>query len=237
MRVAAFQRLQVLDDAPAVIARIVDDLSDASLHADLAIFPECHLLGHSYDPTTIDARAIDVEDSRWRAVLAPLAPIATTIVLGTFERRADGVTNSALVIERGRIVGRYAKRHPNEPGVTAGNASPIFDRDGVRYGVNICNDANDPGAAQVLADQGATVICYPLDNMLSPATAAKWRSRSVDNLRARARQTGCWIVSADVTGSRGALLSHGCTMIIRPDGTIAARVAENVEGIAIHDVA
>lgn len=209
MRIAAFQRLRVEDDAAAVVARIVDDLTRADTRMDLAVFPECHLLGHSYDPATIAARAIDVEDDRWRAILAPLAPVATTVILGSFERRADGVTNSAFVIERGRVVGRYAKRHPNEPGVVAGRASPVFERDGVRYGINICNDANHPDAARSLADQGARVICYPLDNMLSPDTAARWRSRSVENLRARAVQTGCWIVSADTTGSQGALLSHG----------------------------
>ncbi len=235
-RIAAFQRLRVEDDAAAVIARIVDDLTRADMSMDLAVFPECHLLGHSYDPATIAARAIDVEDDRWRAILAPLAPVATTVILGSFERRADGVTNSAFVIERGRVVSRYAKRNPNEPGVVAGRASPVFERDGVRYGINICNGANHPDAARSLADQGARMICYLLDNMPPPDTTARWRSRSVENLRARAVQTGCWIVSADVTGSCGARLSHGCTMIVRPDGTIAARVAEGVEGVAIYDV-
>ncbi len=119
-RIAAFQRLRVEDDAAAVIAQIVDDLTRADMSMDLAVFPECHLLGHSYDPATIAARAIDVEDDRWRAILAPLAPVATTVILGSFERRADGVTNSAFVIERGRVVSRYAKRNPNEPAWSRG---------------------------------------------------------------------------------------------------------------------
>lgn len=236
MRIAAFQRMPVFDDAATVVARIVGDLSQAQSRVDLAVFPECHLLGHSYHPATIAARAIDVAEDRWHAILAPLAPIATTVILGSFERNADGITNSALVIERGCVVGRYAKRHPNEPGVVAGSASPVFDHQGMRYGINICNDANHANAAQRIADQGAAVICYPLDNMLPPDIAARWRSRSIENLQARARQTGCWIVSADVTGSQGPLLSHGCTMIVRPDGSIAARVAEGVEGVAIYDI-
>lgn len=44
-------------------------------------------------------------------------------------------------------------------------------------------------------------------------------------------------MSADVTGPQGAFVSHGRTAIVRPDGTIAARVVENVEGVAIDDVA
>jgi predicted amidohydrolase len=237
VRIAAFQRVQVFDDAEAVVARIVADLSCADMGGvDLAVFPECHLLGHSYDPATIEARAIDVDDERSRAVFAQLAPVTATVILGSFERGAVGVTNSALVIENGRVIGRYAKCHPNEPGVVAGNLSSVFVRGGTAYGINICNDANYAEVAGELADHGATVICYPLNNMLSPNTAERWRARSIENLRARAQQTGCWIVSADVTGSHGALLSHGCTMIVRPDGTIAARVAEGVEGVAIYDV-
>ncbi len=237
MRIAAFQRVPVFDDAASVVARVVADLSRANMRGvDLAVFPECHLLGHGYDPSTIAARAIDLEDERWRAMLAVLAPVAATVILGSFERAPDGIANCALVIERGCVVGRYAKRHPNEPSVVAGDASPVFARAGVRYGINICNDANYSETARKLADQGAAMICYPLNNMLSPETAERWRGRSVENLRARARETGCWIVSADVTGSHGALVSHGCTMIVRPDGTIAARVAEGTEGVAIHDV-
>jgi predicted amidohydrolase len=142
VRIAAFQRVQVFDDAEAVVARVLADLSCADMGGvDLAVFPECHLLGHSYDPATIEARAIDVEDERSRAVFALLAPVTATVILGSFERGAAGVTNSALVIENGRVVGRYAKRHPNEPGVVAGTLSPVFVRGGTAYGINICNDA------------------------------------------------------------------------------------------------
>lgn len=69
--------------------------------------------------------------------------------------------------------------HTNEPGIVAGRATPVFDRDGVRYGVSISNDANYPETAQALADHGAAVICQPLDTMPSPGTAAGWHGRSV----------------------------------------------------------
>lgn len=87
-------------------------------------------------------------------------------------------------------MGRYAKAHPNEPGVIAGSDFPTFLRSGVRYGVNICNDANHPGTAQRIADQAARVILYPLNNMRPSATADRWREKSLANLVDRARQTG-----------------------------------------------
>ena len=58
--------------------------------------------------------------------------------------------------------------------------------------------------------------------MLPVATADRWRARSVDNLVARARQTGCWVAAADVTGTAGDLISFGCTAIVAPDGKLVA---------------
>jgi len=123
-----------------------------------------------------------------------------------------------------------------EPGVTAGSDFPTFLRSGVRYGVNVCNDANHPGTAQCIADQDAQLILYPLNNMLPPETADRWREKSLANLIDRARQTGCWVASADVTGTSGNLVSHGCTAIVTPEGSVVARVPELEEGVAVYDV-
>ena len=76
-----------------------------------------------------------------------------------------------------------------------------------------------------LREQGARLICYPLNNMLVPATADRWRHKSVDNLRARAIETGCWVAASDVVGTARNKLSHGCTCIVNPDGIVVARVA------------
>lgn len=130
----------------------------------------------------------------------------------------------------------YAKNHPNERDFLPGEASPVFSKGPVSYGVNICFDANFPTSAMRLRDSGAQLICYPLNNMLAPATADRWRARSIGNLQDRARETGCWVASSDVVGQRGDKLSHGCTCIVNPDGVIVARVEEGVEGVAMHDV-
>ena len=43
-------------------------------------------------------------------------------------------------------------------------------------------------------------------------------------------------MSADVTGAHDGLVSYGCTMVVRPDGTIAARLTESEEGVAVFDL-
>jgi predicted amidohydrolase len=236
MRLAVFQCPVMRDDAAGATRYAAEALAAAGGDAiDLAVFPEAFLLGHSYEPDEIAKRA-----GRAAAAIADFCAgmrgVATTIVIGTFERRGEVIVNAALVIERATIVGRYAKAHPNEPGATAGREMPIFDRSGMPFGINICADANHPDTAQRAADAGAGLIVYPLDNLLPHAVAQRWRARSVDNLVARARQTGCWIASADVVGETGTARSFGCTAIVRPGGTIVARVPEDIAGVACYDL-
>jgi predicted amidohydrolase len=237
MRVAAFQQRPIFDDPDAAADRLVRDLLWADDQGvELALFPECSLLGHSYEQVVIEKRAIRADDEIWQTLLTRLQPISTAAILGFFERGAKGITNTAALVEGGRITGRYAKAHPNEAGVEAGNNFPVFSRASVTFGINICHDANFSEPAKRLADQGATLICYLLNNIMQPATAEVWRTRSVDNLKARARQTRCWIMSADVVGEVDGRVSHGCTTIIRPDGMIVARIDEGAEGAAVYDL-
>jgi predicted amidohydrolase len=235
MRVAAFQRAPTTDSARAVGA-LLDDLAWADAHAvDLALFPECHLVGHAYDRPTIAARASRLDGDFIAALLGRVGRVRATAVVSLFEARSEGVFNTALVIAEGRIVGGYSKAHPNEEGVTPGDAFPVFEGE-LPFGINICNDANHPAGAYRLARAGARLICYPLCNIMRPEVAEAWRTRSVENLRRRALETGCWVVSADVAGRQGARLSYGCTMIVRPDGEIVERASEMVEAVILHDL-
>jgi len=237
MYIAAFQRHAIFDDMDQVCNVLERDLRwAASEGIQIALFPETFLLGHSYDPQVIAARADRLANGGLKMLCSRLAWADSTVIVGAFERRDDLMTNSAFVIEHGRVIGRYAKAYPNEPTVVAGTDYPVFRRSGLRYGINICNDANQPTAAQRLADQGTSLILYPLNNMLPSETAAQWRERSMDTLRARARQTGCWVASADVTGRHGQSMSYGCTVIISPDGRIVSRASEGRDGVAVYEI-
>ena len=237
MRIAAIQCQAIADDPDRACATIAQRLRWADEEAvDLVLFPEAFLLGHSYDPATIRSRALAASDSALTQLCESVAAARATLVVGAFDMAQGQVFNSALVIERGHVVGRYSKAYPNEPGVTAGSDFPTYVRSGTRFGINICNDANHADAAERIASQHASLIVFPLNNMLPPDTAEVWREKSMANLIARARQTGCWIASADVTGRAGALASFGCTAIVSPDGRVVARVPEMVEGMALYDL-
>lgn len=239
LRVAAFQRFPKFDDVAGTGEALLEDLRWANERSvDLALFPECYLQGYDlYDPTTFARRSLSLDDRALLDVLARFGPqIRTTAVIGLIERRAATIYNSAIVVADGKVMGRYAKAHPNEKGISAGLDFPIFTVSEWPFGINICNDANYPAAAEQVAKQGARLLCYPLNNMLKPSVAAEWRSRSVGNLRARAIQTRCWVMSADVAGNHSDLMSYGCTLIVRPDGQVVARANELEEGVALFDL-
>lgn len=237
IRIAAFQRRPIHDDIGEVTRRMLDDLRRcAAQGVQLAIFPECYLQGYTTDARTIARRAVAVDSVPFRRFASALSALPVDALIGFIERRAEGYYNSAAVLRGGALLGVYAKNHPNEQAFLPGGDSPAFETGRLRYGINICNDANFSESAQRLTALGARLICYPLNNMLRAATAEAWRERSVANLRARAVETGCWVVSSDVVGSEGDRISHGCSCIVRPDGTVAARVPEDAEGVVMHDI-
>jgi predicted amidohydrolase len=236
MRIAAVQCFNIPGNAGRVGDVIVQRLRWADKEGvELIVFPEAFLLGYSYDHNTIRSRA-NAAASAIAALCKRVAEFRSTLVVGAFELVNGQVFNSAIVIETGQVVGRYSKAYPNEPGVAAGSEFPTFRRSGVRYGINICNDANYPNVSQRIADQDAHLILYPLNNMLRYETADRWREKSIANLIDRARQTGCWVVSSDVTGTSGDLMSWGCTAIVTPDGHVVSRVPELNKGMAVYNI-
>lgn len=238
MRVAAFQRFARFDDAETVGASLRRDLVWADTQGiDLAVFPEAYLQGHSYDRVIIARRATTVDGPLVQTLLATLAGIQTTAILGFFEQRGSAIFNSAMVVERGAIAGVYAKAYPLEDGCTPGTDYPVWDKKAWRFGINVCNDTNHPDAAARLQAQGANLIVVPINNILRPKKADLCRELAVETLQNVARRTGCWVVSADVTGpGNHGWFSYGCTLIARPDGTVVSRAKELAEDVAVFNL-
>ena len=238
LRLASFQRQPNFNDVPGTVERLLADLrwcDDRDIH--LAVFPECYLQGYSRDRQVLRQRALALDSDAFGEVLATLASIRCTIVLGVIERRRSGLYNTAAVIRSGKLLGTYSKTHPNEEAFEAGSNYPVFNILGWSFGINICNDANFPDAALRLSRQGARILCYPLNNMLRPRNADEWRKKSIENLKQIAATTGCWVVSSDVVGRHDDLVSYGCTCIVSPDGQVVERADEGHEGIVSFDLA
>lgn len=235
--VAAVQCAPLFDDVAGASAHILACARRATdARAQIILFPEAWLQGHSYAAEKVARRALPVDDPAILDLAERLGALPITAVIGFFERRGDLIHNSAMVIADGRVIGSYAKHDPREGGCTPGTDRPLFDCAGWSFAISICRDTRSPDLARDLAERGAKLLCYPLGNMLPPDIAAQNRRFTLDCHAPRARETGCWILSADVVGTHDGWHAHGNTRLLDPAGEIVAEVPEGECGMIVASI-
>ena len=164
LRLMVAQINVTVGDVAGNAARIVDCLAEARRRGvDLAVFPELAVCG--YPPEDLLLRPSFLE-----ATEAAVADIARhtqglTALVGYAQRQED-LYNAAAVLHDGRQAGVYHKQYlPNysvfdeERYFRRGQSAPLFERDGLRLGVNICEDVWYPaGPYDLQARAGAEVL-------------------------------------------------------------------------------
>ncbi len=161
-------------------------------------------------------------------------------------RTEDGarIWNRTHVISpQGRIVARYDKLHTFD--VALGGAgdfiesravSPgergavVCDAAGHSLGLSICYDLRFAYLFRALAGAGADVLMIPAS--FSPITGPlHWEVL----LKARAIETGSFVVAAAQCGTRDGVLTYGQSRILSPMGEVLA-AAGDAEGVILADI-
>lgn len=89
-------------------------------------------------------------------------------------------------------------------------------------GMTICFDLRFPALHRALADRGASVLTVPAAFTLA-TTRAHWEVL----LRARAIETGCWVLAANQGGGHpDGTVSGGQSMVVSPWGEVVAQAPE-----------
>jgi predicted amidohydrolase len=240
LRIGACQTPELLDDVPAALALIESFAARPEASGvDVLLFPECFLQGYLVTPEHLARTAFDLTSPGFAAILARLAPIRPALVLGMIERRGHDWFNTAAVISRGTVLGAYRKTClvDGERAFTAGDDHPVFDVDGVRFGINICYDTRFPAPAAAVAAQGARVLLVPSQNMMRRPSAEHWKPLHNTIRAERARETGMWVISADVTGRRdNDRIGYGPTSVISPSGVVVAQVEPLTVGMVTAEI-
>jgi predicted amidohydrolase len=227
-----------VDAAVGVVHDFARQADDAGV--DLLLFPEGFLQGYLVTDDHVGRYAYEVDSAGFAAVLARLAAIRQMLVLGVIERDGDRFHNTALVIDGGRVLGAYRKVYltAGESVFTPGDAYPVFDHKGVRFGINICYDSRFPEAAAGVAAGGARVLLVAAQNMMRRDRAVEWQEQHNRIRVLRVRETGMWLVSADVTGERDdTRIGLGPTCVINPAGEVTAQVPAGTTGMVTADIA
>jgi predicted amidohydrolase len=177
------------------------------------------------DPVLAGLREIAARDGLWIAI-GSLA-IRTDDADGRFANR------SFVIGPDGQIMARYDKIHMFDVTVTEtetyresaafrpGDRAVVLRTPFAKLGLTVCYDVRFPHLHRALAHAGAEVILAPA--AFSPVTgAAHWEPL----LRARAIETGCYVLAAAQTGLHPSLVeapprrTHGHSLIVSPWGEV-----------------
>lgn len=225
------------------ISEAVTHLAKVSARAEAAgvsllVFPEGYLQGYLLAQQEICDAAINLSSPQFEDVLAQFPAYGPMIVVGLIEEDAGQFFNTAIVVNAGSLIGRYRKKHllPAERGYAPGTDCPVFEVDGLRFGISICYDTNFPDTARDIADAGASLIVCCANNMMPRATAEIYKDVHNSERASRCRETSLWLASSDVTGERGDMVSWGPAAIITPAGEVVAQLALNGTGLLTFDI-
>jgi len=189
---------------------------------DILCFPECFLQGYILNETKARKESLDFGSNKFQDILQIIDNSSTTVILGVIEKDGNHLYNTAVVIEDGKLIGKYRKQYllNKEIFFTGGNSNPVFEKNGIKFGINICSDTRYPNSCEKLAKKGAKILFFPLNNSLPHLIANKWKDKHRQYWINRAKENLCWVVTADVVEESQTNTGYGFTMVINPDGKV-----------------
>lgn len=151
--------------------------------------------------------------------------------------------NAASVLQGGRIVATYCKRElPNyqvfderryfASGRDAGLAAVVFEVGGVRFGLNICEDAWFDEPPRLAKQAGAEVLCVI---NASPFHLAKSEERE-QRMAACAKACGMPLLYVHLVGSQDEMVFDGASFAVDAQGRVGARSPSFEEAVDVLDV-
>ncbi len=151
--------------------------------------------------------------------------------------------NAASVLEGGRVTATYCKRElPNyqvfderryfASGRDAGQGAVVFDAGGMKFGLNICEDAWFDEPARAAKAAGAQVLCVL---NASPFHLGKVEERE-HRMAERVRDVGLPLLYVHLTGGQDEVVFDGASFALDASGTVAARAPMFEESLSIVEV-
>ena len=151
--------------------------------------------------------------------------------------------NAASVLAGGRVLATYCKRElPNYQvfderryflsGRDAGLSPVVFEVQGLKFGINICEDAWFDEPAQSAKAAGAQVLCVL---NASPFHLGKVAERE-ERMAERARAVGMPLLYAHLSGGQDEVVFDGASFAVDALGQVAARAPMFEEALLFVDV-
>jgi predicted amidohydrolase len=241
---AALIQLNVTDDPARNLAGTVAMIRDAADQgASFVLTPEvtnCVSTSRTHQREVLQHEGDDITLAALRDVAREKAIWLLIGSLGLKTDDADGrfANRSFMIDPTGKIIARYDKIHMfdvdidttesyrESAGYRPGEKSVVVETSFGKIGMSICYDMRFPLLYQALADAGAEILTLPA--AFSPVTgAAHWHVL----LRARAIETGCFVVAPAQTGEHQSdtnktRFTYGHSLAVAPWGEVLVDAGE-----------
>ncbi|MDK6259516.1 carbon-nitrogen hydrolase family protein [Corynebacterium frankenforstense] len=247
MRIAAAQILSTGDPEKNLVTVTEAVREAAAGGARVVVLPEAS--SQAFGTGRLDERAEELDGPFAEGVRAVAEETGTVVVVGMFRpadqafhdgRTVNRVFNTALIVGDG-VDEHYDKVHTYDAfdyeesaTVKPGGRVVTFDVDGVRLGVAICFDLRFPELFRELACRGAHAVVVPTSWADGPGKLEQWLLVT----RARAMDTGCYIVGADQAlpeGETDGPTGVGHSVVVGPDAGIIEEAGDR-PGIIYADI-
>lgn len=238
LRVALAQINSTVGDLEGNTAKILEAIEKArSQGADLVSFPEMALPGYPVEDLLLKPQFVHDNLKCLEKIVSHSNGL--TVVVGFIDMKADAY-NAAAVIHNGVLVDVYHKIYLPNYGVfdedryfRAGKRAPVYVINGVKMGVNICEDiwySTGPAYLQAAAD--AEVI---VNINASPYYSGKLLFRE-KMLATRASDNGVILLYTNMVGGQDELVFDGASMVFDESGALLARGSQFEEELLVVDV-
>ena len=204
------------------------------LRADLIVFPELSVCGYPPEDLLLHAGLRQGVEAAIVDIRSRVSGIA--ILIGFPEYEQDTIYNACAVFLDGEVLAHYRKQSlPNysvfdeERYFTRGNRASVFSINGVRIGLNICEDVwkTEPMAAS----RAAGAECIIAING-SPYEIGSQLTREAQ-LQQRVAEVQVPAVYVNMVGGQDELVFDGGSFVMTADGEVCFRAPAFDEGLHI----
>jgi predicted amidohydrolase len=227
------------------LQRVAEGLQKAEeMKVEIVSFPECFLTGYPDTEEGARAGAFSVDSPEMHRVLDLSARHEPTLIVGFNEKRGEDLYNTVVVAHRGHLLGTYSKCAAYMRFHKQGREFPIFERNGVKFGILICADGGYIEPARILALKGARIIFAPHFNYISDKGLISHFTKVRADHCARANENSIYFVRGNnvvldpaksgITRNEG--IGYGDSYVMDPRGEILARSQRHVEDVVVCDV-
>lgn len=247
LRVAALQMNSGTDPGPNLDALAALARDAAAQGAQYALSPEVSVVfaenreglravARPWEGNPAIARCAGI--ARETGLFLHLGSLAVALEDGRFANR------SVLLRPDGSVAATYDKIHLFDatlPGVreyresatyAGGDVAVVAEAAGIRLGMTICYDVRFPALHRALAVAGADLISVPAAFTV-PTGEAHWEVL----LRARAIETGCYVIAAAQAGRhQNGRTTYGHSMIVEPWGRVVGALGGEGAGVLVADI-